>query len=140
MPNPDDDGRDRVDLATLIQSFLRAEDLTYEELAARTVLPDGEPGSDTGQPVYTRQNLWALATQPRKGFLDRKGFLGLANALRVHVSAVVLANAVSLGLEPPPGGQFATLLPGWVDDLPVGDHMAVRDVILRLGDARGLTA
>jgi hypothetical protein len=95
---------------------------------------------EDGEPVVNRQAAWKLLTTPRTGWVQPNTMRAISHLFGWQHATVYIANAVSLGLNPPTGGSaLASILPEWTGRLPVGDQLAVRDVVLRFGDARGLT-
>jgi hypothetical protein len=91
---------------------------------------------ENGQPVMNVNTAAELLrTTPRRGWLTPHRMKAIARAVRWPDSAIYIANAVELGLDPPPGGLFAASLPGWVDQLPNDVTTAARDVLMVGGRA-----
>lgn len=120
-------------------------DLLMKEIAARggegreaPWLEENVMGAD-GKPLMNRQSAWAFLSRTRLRWLNAEDMHCLAVAFGWSDATVYIGNAILLGLEPPREGAFAQMLPAWVDELPLKELMTSRDVILRFGEAHGLT-
>ena len=98
----------------------------------------------TGEHPTTRSAVDQIMTKQRKSWLKAGTIRGFSALLDLHHSDLYIPNAIDLHLDPPPAAdqvsQFARTLPAWVDQLPIGDQMVIRDLVLRLGEARGVSA
>ncbi len=116
-------------------------DRTYDQMIATAVdelIRKGEVPADF--PAPGRPWLYAVSTGNgwKPGWVSADNMRVLAQIYRVSHAQVYSANAVTLGLQPPNNGTFASAMPAWVDELPPGDHYLVRSLIQRMGEANGL--
>lgn len=93
----------------------------------------------TGKPALSPQAAHELMSFPRKGWASPKSIRAIARRFGWSDAQIYVANAVSIGLDPPPGGAFANMLPGWVDQLPASVQAHLREEITLFGRAAGLT-
>ncbi len=93
---------------------------------------------ETGEHPFTRQSAYTLMNKPRKGFLDPDQVRAICALLGWSVDYVIRANAITVGLDLGTRGSFSLMVPAVVDELPPGDQMVGRDVLIQLARARGL--
>lgn len=122
------------------QSYLLARKITAAlDGRGQTWLSKNAVDPLTGDRPISVTTASDLMNAPRLGFVAPHRQRAVANALGWTHADFYVANAESCRLDPPPAGEFAATLPGWVDRLPLAVKMVLRDQIRLFGQAHGLT-